>query len=496
PRAVVDRFGCALITRRVSEVYTALAEGRPAADGALATRAQRASAAAGYAGSPAQAADRAYWRRQLTDLPEPVTFASAPARDAGWSRAPVNSRPVTLGTTDTERVRAVARYGGVSVRAVLCAAVAAYTHRLSGATDVVIGLPMDGRPSRVSRRVPDASDHIVPLRLTVRSATTFAELVHDVTRESREAVRHQRLGHRGLCRAAGAPDDRPRLFGPIADIRTPGPHVRFGGLSVVVHDLVPDPVHDIRVVLDDDPVNQRLRIVFSGAPYRYRAAELDAHAERFGRLLALAVARPGDPLGAFDLPGEDGRAAASGANSTVSSGAPRRTLTDLLESAARSHCDAVAVIGADEKLTYAELHERANRLARLLLDRGAGPESAVGLLLPRCAGTLVAMLAVLKSGAAYLPLDPAYPAERLRFMVRDAAPVCVLTDTATDAHAADIASPSTTTIRLDDPAVVGELERLAPTAPSDTDRPEPLLPSHPAYVIYTSGSTGTPKGVV
>ncbi|MFE3181063.1 amino acid adenylation domain-containing protein [Streptomyces violascens] len=496
PRAVVDRFGCALITRRVSEVYTALAEGRPAADGALATRAQRASAAAGYAGSPAQAADRAYWRRQLADLPEPVTFASAPVRDAGWSRAPVNSRPVTLGTTDTERVRAVARYGGVSVRAVLCAAVVAYTHRLSGATDVVIGLSMDGRSSRVSRRVPDASDHIVPLRLPVRSFTTFAELVHDIARESREAVRHQRLGHRGLCRAAGAPDDRPRLFGPIADIRPPGPHVRFGALSVVVHDLVPDPVHDIRVVLDDDPVNQRLRIVFSGAPDRYRAAELDAHAERFGRLLALAVARPGDPLGAFDLPAEDGRAAASGASSTVSSGAPRRTLTDLLESAARSHCDAVAVIDADDKLTYAELHERANRLARLLLDRGAGPESAVGLLLPRCAGTLVAMLAVLKSGAAYLPLDPAYPAERLRFMVRDAAPVCVLTDTATDAHAADIASPWTTTIRLDDPAVVGELERLAPTAPSDTDRPEPLLPSHPAYVIYTSGSTGTPKGVV
>ncbi|MFD7335341.1 amino acid adenylation domain-containing protein [Streptomyces violascens] len=496
PRAVVDRFGCALITRRVSEVYTALAEGRPAADGALATPAQRASAAAGYAGSPAQAADRAYWRRQLADLPEPVTFASAPARDADRSRAPVNSRPVTIGTTDTERVHAVARYGGVSARAVLCAAVAAYTHRLSGATDVVIGLPMDGRWSRASRRVPDASDHIVPLRLTLRSATTFAEFVHDVARKSREAVRHQRLGHRGLCRAAGAPGDRPRLFGPIADIRTPGPHVRFGELSGVVQDLGPDPVHDIRVVLDDDPVNQRLRIVFSGAPDRYRAAELDAHAERFGRLLALAVACPGDPLGAFDLDAEDGRAAASRTSSTVSSGAPRRTLTDLLESAARSHCEAVAVIGADDKLTYAQLHERANRLARLLLDRGAGPESVVGLLLPRGAGTLVAMLAVLKSGAAYLPFDPSYPAERLRFMVRDAAPVCVLTDTATDAYAADIASPWTTTLRLDDPAVVGELERFPPTAPSDTDRPEPLLPSHPAYVIYTSGSTGTPKGVV
>ncbi|MFI5678694.1 amino acid adenylation domain-containing protein [Streptomyces cellulosae] len=495
-RAVVDRFGCALITRRVSEVYTALAEGRSAADGALATRAQLASATAGYTGSAAQEADRAHWRRRLPDLPEPVTFASAPARDTDGLRAPVNSRPVALGTTDTERVRATARDACVPARVVLSAAVAAYTHRLSGATDVVIGMPTDGRPSRVSRRVPDASEYIVPLRLTVRSASTFAELVQEVARESRAAVRHQRLGHRELCREAGAPDGRPRLFGPIADIRTPGTLVRFGELSAVVHDLVPDPVHDIRVVLDDDPVDQRLRVVFSGAADRYSAAELDAHARRFGRLLSLAVADPGHPLGTLDLSAAKERAAVRSRTSGTASGAPRRTLTGLLENAARSHRDAVAVIGADDKLTYAQLHERANRLARLLLDRGAGPETVVGLLLPRRAGTLVAMLAVLKTGAAYLPLDPGYPAERLRFMVEDAKPVCVLTDTAIDSYLADVASRWTTTIRLDDPAIAGELQHFSPTAPSDADRPEPLRPSHPAYVIYTSGSTGTPKGVV
>ncbi|MFJ4974041.1 amino acid adenylation domain-containing protein [Streptomyces coeruleorubidus] len=495
-RAAVDRFGCALLTRRVSEVYTALAEGRSAADGALATRAQLASATAGYAGSAAQEADRAHWRRRFRDFPEPVTFASAPARDTDGPRAAVHSSPVTLGTADTDLVRATARHACVPVRVVLCAAVAAYAHRLSGATDLVIGMPMDGRPSRVSRRVPDASEYIVPLRLTVRPTATFAGLVQDVTREVCEAVRHQRLGHRELCREAGVPDDRPLPLGPIADVRTPGALVRFGELSAAVHDLVPDPVHDIRVVLDDDPADQRLRIVLSGAADRCSAAELDAHARRFGRLLSLAVAGPGEPLGTFDLSAADEWAAVHSWASGAASGAPRRTLTDLLESAARSHSDAVAVIGADDKLTYAELHERANRLARLLLDRGAGPESVVGLLLPRCAGTLVAMLAVLKTGAAYLPLDPGYPAERLRFMVEDAEPVCVLTDAATDSYAADVVSRWTTTIRLDDPAIEGELGHFSPTAPSDADRPEPLRPSHPAYVIHTSGSTGTPKGVV
>ncbi|MFJ3773186.1 AMP-binding protein [Streptomyces sp. NPDC090075] len=498
-RAAVDRFGCALLTRRVSEVYTALAEGRPAAAGALAaTRARSASAAAGYAGSSARESDRAHGR--YADLPEPVTFASAPARDADLLRAPVNSRPVTLGTAATERVRATARYHGVPARAVLCAAVAAYAHRLTGATDMVIGMPTDGRPTRVSRRVPDASEYLVPLRLTVRPTATFAELVQDVAREAREAVRHQRPGHREPGREAGAADDRPRLSGPIADLRAPGTPVRFGELSATVHDLVPEPVQDIRVVLDDDPVDQRLRVVFSGAPDRYSAAELDAHARRFGHLLALAAARPGHPPATWDLPAADERAAVRPRTGGPASGAPRRTVTDLLDSAARSHSDAVAVIGADGSLTYAELHERANRLARLLLARGAGPESVVGLLLPRRAGTLVAMLAVLKAGAAYLPLDPGYPAERLRFMIEDAKPVCVLTDTATatatGSFLADAVHRSTTTVRLDDPAITGELEHFPPTAPSDADRPEPLRPSHPAYVIYTSGSTGTPKGVV
>ncbi|MEU2180723.1 amino acid adenylation domain-containing protein [Streptomyces thermolilacinus] len=501
-RAAVDRFGCALITRRVSEVYTALAEGRPATDGALAPRAEPAPAA--YAGTRTRETDSAQRIRnasRFVGLPEPVTFASAPAHLTEGSRAPVHSRPVTLDTTGTARVRAIARSGGVPVRAVLCAAVAAYTHRLSGATDVVIGMPVDGRPSRASRRVPDASDCIVPLRTTVRPAAPFAQLVQDVARESREAVGHQRLGHRDPYREAGAPDDRPRLFGPIADIRTPAPHVRFGDLSVVVHDLLPEPVHDIRVILDEDdvdvgPVGQRLRVVFSGAADRYSAAELAAHARRFARLLSLVVAAPERPLGTFDLLAADERAAVRAWTGGTAPSAPGRTLTGLLESAARNHSDAVAVISADGKLTYADLHERANRLARLLLDRGAGPESVVGLLLPRGAGTLVAMLAVLKTGAAYLPLDPRYPAERLRFMVEDAGPVCVLTDTATDTHVADATGRSAPTIRLDDPAIVRALAHLSPAPPSDADRPEPLRPAHPAYVIYTSGSTGTPKGVV
>ncbi|MFF8828652.1 amino acid adenylation domain-containing protein [Streptomyces sp. NPDC015131] len=470
-RSVVDRFGCALITRRVSEVYTALAGGRPAADGALTTP------------------DRLL----ATGRPAHLSRPSAPAADPGpegW-HAPVNSAPVTLGSHDTVRVRAVARAAGVPVRAVLTAAVAACAHRPGGAPDPVLGMPVDGRPTRAARRLPGACDRLVPLPLTVRSDATFAELVQHVARASREAGRPDREPRP----APGAPDGRLRLSGPIADIRTPGSHVRFGDLVVVVHDVVNDPVHDLRVVIDDDPVDRRLRIVFSGATNRHDAAQLDARARHFARLLGLAVARPEHSLGTLHARAA-GEPAAGDRTVGAPAGAGGRTLTALLESAARRHSGAVAVLDAGRRHTYAELHARANRLARLLLARGAGPESAVGLLLPRGAGALVAMLAVLKAGAAYVPLDPAYPAERLRFMVEDTEPVCVLTDTATEARLADFGSRPGQVVRLDEPSIVRELGRLSPSPPSDADRPRELRPSHPAYVIHTSGSTGTPKGVV
>src|SRR5262249_13381636 len=118
-------------------------------------------------------------------------------------------------------------------------------------------------------------------------------------------------------------------------------------------------------------------------------------------------------------------------------------------------------------------------------------ETIVGLCLERSPEMVVALLAILKAGAAYLPLDPDYPAERLAFMLGDARPLCVLTA----GTAADRLPEGTLLLRLDHPALRADLAGRPDTAPSDRDRRQPLLPGHPAYLIYTSGSTGRPKGV-
>ncbi|MFG2768790.1 AMP-binding protein, partial [Streptomyces rubiginosohelvolus] len=168
---------------------------------------------------------------------------------------------------------------------------------------------------------------------------------------------------------------------------------------------------------------------------------------------------------------------------------PAGTASGVFEARVGEAPDAVAVVSADggTVFSYGELNARANQLARLLVDRGVGPEQVVALALPRSADLIVAVLAVWKAGAAYLPIDTSYPVDRIRFMIEDARPTLVLTHTT----AAGLWADGTPTVALDGAPVQAEL------AGFETDDLATVLDSaSPAYVIYTSGSTGVPKGVV
>jgi nonribosomal peptide synthetase DhbF len=168
------------------------------------------------------------------------------------------------------------------------------------------------------------------------------------------------------------------------------------------------------------------------------------------------------------------------------------TLPELLERQAARTPDALAVTCEGRVLSYRELHGRANRLARFLVMLGAGPERLVAIALPRSELMVIALLGVLKAGAAYLPVDLDYPAGRIEFMLADARPALLITDTAT---AAGLPAGGPRVICLDDPGTGAGLAGVPGTELTDGERAAPLLPAHPAYVIYTSGSTGTPKGL-
>src|SRR5262249_22592238 len=229
---------------------------------------------------------------------------------------------------------------------------------------------------------------------------------------------------------------------------------------------------------------------FEYAADLFDQATVEALAARLTRLLVQAAATPDRALSTLDLLTPAERRLLVEWNDTGRE-VPRATLPELFEAQVGRVPGAPAVVCGGVRLSYAELNERANRLARYLVGLGAGPERLVAIAMPRSAEMIVAVLGVLKSGAAYVPVDPAYPAERIGFMLADTGPVAVLT-TAWAAAALPAGLPL---LVLDDPVLAGELTGL-PGGPLGAGERVRAGLANPAYVIYTSGSTGRPKGVV
>ncbi|MEU6222045.1 amino acid adenylation domain-containing protein, partial [Streptomyces sp. NPDC047022] len=203
------------------------------------------------------------------------------------------------------------------------------------------------------------------------------------------------------------------------------------------------------------------------------------------------TARPQTRLSAVEVLGEDELHHVLTEWNDTSAPVAEQLVHQLFEAHAARNPDAPAILSEGIEVSYAELDTRANQVARYLVGRGVGPESLVGVCLERGVELMVALLGVLKAGGAYLLLDPEYPAERIAYMLEDAAPVLVLASAATS----ESVPGGDALVVLDAPETVAELTASAPDAPV-RDEWAPLLPGHPAYVVYTSGSTGRPKGVL
>ncbi|MFE2442996.1 amino acid adenylation domain-containing protein [Streptomyces sp. NPDC059426] len=503
----LDGLSVGMVARRVAAVYSAAAAGERCPESGHGGLRELIEADAAYGGSEEIAGDRRYWAEQLADRPEAQGLTAQPTR---YPDGPLLRVVSTLEPAAVESIRSLAREVGTAWPTVAVAAQALYLHRITGRTDVVLALPVAARPGGDAANVPGMVSNLVPLRLSVRPGDTVAGLLGQVSRRMRGALRHQRYRYEELRRDVGALADGRRLVGPRVNIIMFDYDLDFGGHPGVVHNLTIGHDDDLTVVVDNRAGDGGLRVELNASPELYSAAEVERHGERLtGLLRALGAGAPDRPLGALDIATEaerrqvlvdftgapvtgDAAQAPTAALSTMPNGDGAATLTELFEARVRECPEAPAVsLGADT-LTYAELNTRANALARLLVARGAGPGRFVGLVLPRSIDLVVALLAVVKSGAAYVPIDPAYPADRIAYTVSDVDLALLVTDTT-----AEVALPDgVERVVLGDEEVRARLAALPGTDLTDADRPSPLLPLAPAYVIYTSGSTGRPKGVV
>ena len=483
---VSDGWSTGVLVGEMGELYAAFATGREPRLPQL----------------PVQYADFARWQRQWLQgeiLDEQLGWwrqrlEGAPAvleLPADRPRPPVQSLRgaslfFALPAGLSAELRALAQREGVTLFMILLAAFDAFLHRLSGQEDVVVGSPIANRNQAEIEGLIGFFVNTLALRSDLRGEPAFRELLGRVREATLGAYAHQDLPFEKLVEELHPERDTSRstlfqvLFAlqnaPVPEIALPGltlaPVSLDGGTSKFDLSLV---------VMDAEPA---LHGWLEHSTDLFDPSTIARWAGYLERLLAAVAADPGARISRVPLLGEGERhQVILGWNDTASGWTDGACLHHLVAAQAWRAPEAVALIHGRESLTYGELEGRANRLARRLLTLGAGPEVPVGIFLDRTPEMIVAMLAALKAGAAYLPLDPQYPRERVAFMLADAAAPVVLTR---GSLRAALPEGSFTALAVED----GE-----DAAWDGTDPQAPVTPDNLAYLIYTSGSTGRPKGV-
>ncbi|KSZ60701.1 peptide synthetase [Rhodococcus pyridinivorans KG-16] len=437
-----------------------------------------------------------YWVNELDGLPDQLDLPTDRTRPAVSSYNGDKHRFAIDAETHRGLVD-LARKQHASLFMVVHAAYAALLSRLSGSDDIAIGTAVAGRGEKDLDDLIGMFVNTLVLRTRVDPGVSFEDYLAGVRETDLTAFSNADVPFERLVEVLNPPRSTARhpLFQAALSLE-PGTarDVSFAGVHAVGAELdVPISKFDIQLWVTektgDDGEPAGLDALFEYATDLFDAATVAVFAERFARILAGIVADASTCVGDLAIlsPGEAERLLTA----TGPEPAEARTLVELLTAGAVDHPDRVAVRDRDTVLTYRELDTWSNRIARRLVELGARPDGIVALAFPRSWEMVLAVWSVAKTGAAYTPVDPEYPAERVTHMLDDSSAVFGLT---TGEYATGLSS-ATEWIRLDDPEFVDACASYPDGPLTDVDRAAPLRLDHTAYVIYTSGSTGKPKGV-
>ena len=442
----------------------------------------------------------AFWKCLLADAPERLDIPTDHPRTPERTRQAA-LLPVALSAETGTRLAALAKEQGATLFPLLLAAFAALLGRLARQDQVVIGVPVAGRSRRETEGLVGFFVNTLALPIDLTGTPDARTLFARTTRLVREALDQQLLPFEQVVDALDVP--RSLAYTPVFQAMFAWQHQE--DFSLALDGLATEP-------LAQTPAQAKFDLTLALAPLpdgsiagtlEYDASLFSTQTVRrwvaaFLRLVEAMCTRPELPLAELDLLDATTRRQVLERFNDTTRPLPEgpATLAALFEEQASRTPEATALIFQDQHLTYAALEAQANRLARLMREHKAGPEAIVALALPRSIEMIVAILAVLKTGAAYLPLDPDAPPARLAAMLDDSHARLLLT-TREVAGRIDVRAdtPDNVVLLLDQPEIADTLAKL-PAAPlTDADRTKPLSPQDLAYVIYTSGSTGTPKGV-
>jgi nonribosomal peptide synthetase DhbF len=504
---ISDGYGAAgLLSRRLAEAYTALSQGSDVPELPHPWDAESfTTEAAEYSTSEQFAEDTAFWRGYLADAPAPAQIPRVALSDAmrsalsepmgsadrwGELTAPIGmvSRTLTVPRADADAWTETAKSMGVWMSSMLTAAAAVYLRHRCDRPEFLLSLAVANRVG-VASRTPGLAVNVVPVRVKVPLGATFTEIADAIGDETYEIFDHAACHYSEIQRASGTVLNDRGSFGAVMNIVELPEHLHFadspahflGGTTGTFEELAIG-------VYTDGTADSDLFIRLDAPASLYSRAELRFIGEDLIAHIRAVVAAGEQPVGALDVVSGVERDRVLTAPNDTDVPVPGLTVPELFARQAERTPDAVAVVSGDSAVSYRELDERSSRLAQALRRRQVGPETVVAVALPRSVDLVVALLAVVKAGGAYLPVDPAFPAERITSVAGDASVRALLTDTAT----AEALSGE-----LDVPAILFDDIRSDTADDSNraTEAPVPSRRDGLLAVMYGSGPTGAATGV-
>ncbi len=384
-----------------------------------------------------------------------------------------------------ERLKKAAGKEGSTLYVWMLAAFEAWLHRLSGAEELVVGIPVAGHNLPGFRQLVGHAINLLPLRTRIEGQAPFRKWLHALRSHLLDAFEHQRLSFGRLVQTLDLPrhPDRNTLVSIAFNMDSPLEGLDFGALEV---DTLPLPRHyeTFDIYINLKPVGEEIWFEWNYNADLWRPETIRMRLAEFEHLLRALLDKPECPLSQLDVvPPVEKQLLHVWQHGPGGNFRWRHTLHEWMEAAAGKWPDKVAVRDGRHTLTCRQLDTLANRIAHALIEAGVQPGQRVAVMLERTPRMLAALYGVLKAGAAYVPIEPFNPEARVRHIAADAACACILTEDAHRAHAAHAGIPL---LDLD----AAELERLPAQAPEVA-----VTPEMDAYLIYTSGSTGLPKGV-
>ncbi|MFD7551820.1 amino acid adenylation domain-containing protein, partial [Streptomyces sp. NPDC059816] len=483
---VMDAYGWSLFGRRVAEVYTAHVTAAPCAPPRFGTLGDVLAEEARYGRSTDRDRDRAHWTTRFADRPTPVSLPLGGAAAPGARRETAH-----LDVDAADRLRSLARRAGVNWSNVVIAAAAAYFARVTGSADVVFSVVVTGRVTPLSGRTPATTANILPIRLAVDPGDDLLTLAHRVRDELRRTLVHQRFRGEELRRELEWPAAGKGHFGPLVNVVTFDHQLDFAGAPGRPHDVSIPPGEDLVITVRAEETDGRIRVDFDGADSAPGLDDLTAHQRAFLTHLAATTDGPDVRVGRTDAVPATERDVVVGAWNDTARPVPATSLPELFTAHARRNAERPAVLDEQSALSYAELDERSHRVAGWLRQRGVRPGDRVGVLMERSVDLLVVLWGVLRAGAAYVPVDPGHPRERVAYVLGDAGVALLIRADGTHDPLSDGTGAVVPSVVWDAPQTRAEVASAPGTGVAAT-----VPPGAAAYVIYTSGSTGRPKGVV